>query len=97
VVTRAVLLELVPDMTAIDFRIELQRFISRREVPSLIISDNGKTFERTERYLKRMSENEDLQGYLTSKRIKWSFNVVKALWQGGFFERMIGIAKSSQS
>ena len=42
-----------------------------------------------------MSEKENLQGYLTSKRTEWSFNVAKAPWQGGFFERMIGIAKSS--
>ena len=42
--TRAVHLELVPDLHATSFIRALKRFISRRGIPTLIVSDNGKTF-----------------------------------------------------
>ena len=94
-VTRAVHLELTKDMTATEFRVVLQRFVSRRGAPSTVISDNAKTFKSTGKQLKKISDNENWQGYLTTKRIDWIFNVSKAPWQGGFFDRLVGISKSA--
>ena len=93
-VTRAVHLELTRDMTALKFRVILQRFASRRGAPSTLISDNAKTFKSTGKHLEKICNNEELQGYLTTRRIEWTFNVRKAPWQRGFFERLIGISKS---
>lgn len=53
-VTRAVHLELTPDMTAVEFQATLQRFISRRGAPVTIISDNAKTFQSTGKQLKKI-------------------------------------------
>ena len=43
-VTRAVHLELVKDLKAATFRRCLRKFSARRKMPSLIVSDNAKTF-----------------------------------------------------
>eukprot|EP00795_Rhopilema_esculentum_P011295 gene11295-21485_t len=42
--TRAIHLELVPDLRGSTFIRALKRFISRRGIPARILSDNGKTF-----------------------------------------------------
>ena len=53
-VTRAVHLELVADLSAPTFRRCLRRFIARRGVPALIVSDNAKTFKATAKALERL-------------------------------------------
>ena len=93
-VKRAAHLELTRDMTVLEFRVILQRFASRQSAPSTVISDNAKTFKSTGKHLEKICNNEELHGYLTTRRIEWTFNVAKAPWQGGFFERLIGISKS---
>ena len=73
--TRAVHLELTPDLSANSFLRVLKRFFGRRGLPTLFISDNGKTFKDAK--VKK----------LTSDRyIDWKFNVPTASWWGGFFE-----------
>ena len=80
--TRAVHLELVPDLHAISFIRALKRFISRRGLPSLIVSDNGKTFIDC-----------SVQNYVNSKNINWKFNVPTASWWGGVFEVLVKLTK----
>ena len=46
-VTRAIHLELVPDLSAETFKQTLKKFTARRGTPSLMVSDNAKTFEAT--------------------------------------------------
>ena len=65
-VTRAVHLEVVPNLTASSFIYALKRFISRRRIPNLIISDNGTYFKTEEGHL---SEE------LTLMNIYWKFIV----------------------
>ena len=60
-----------------------------------MVSDNGKTFVATKKWLKVLKKNEDLMNYLATQRIKWTFNLSLAPWWGGFFERLIGIMKRS--
>ena len=43
-VIRAIHLEIVPDMTAQSFIRCFKRFTSRRGIPQVMVSDNGKTF-----------------------------------------------------
>ena len=45
--TRAVHLELANDMSAQTFLNLLRRFVARRSTPSIIISDNGSNFKRS--------------------------------------------------
>ena len=80
--TRAICLDLVPDCSAATFILSFKRFISRRGVPSLVISDNGTQFA-----------SEQTQLFTLTKGIKWKFNLPLAPWWGGIFERMVRTTK----
>ena len=53
-VTRAIHLELVRDLTAETFLCSFRRFVARRGAPSLIVSDNAKTFKASEKAIRRL-------------------------------------------
>ena len=40
-------------------------------------------------------EDERLQAYLNINQIEWQFNLSRALWWGGQFERLLGLVKST--
>lgn len=92
-VTRAMHLDLVPDMSAEAFLRNFRRFCSRRGVPSLVISDNAKTFKSASRKLSSLFDCPRVKNHFTSSRIKWSFILEKAPWWGGFYERMVKSVK----
>ena len=87
--SRAVHLELVSRLDAPTFLLCLRRFIGRRGLPKLIVSDNAKTFQASEKTLVSLFELEDVQEHLSSKGIRWQFNLAKVPWWGGFFERLV--------
>ena len=88
-VTRAVSIDIVPDLSTDTFIRSLKRFCARRGLPRLFISDNGKTFKAASRVIKDIINNEDVKQYLSNVRVEWSFNLAKAPWWGGIFERLI--------
>ena len=92
-VTRAVHLDLVADLTAPTFLRCLRKFTARRGTPSLIVSDNAKTFKASGKILRRMYDKEEVRAHLETNRIDWRFNLERAPWWGGFFERLIGTTK----
>ena len=64
------------------------------QVPKpLIVSDNAKKFKAKARGLEKLYDCETLQGYLGTSRIEWKFNLERAPWWGGFFERMVQSVK----
>ena len=77
-VVRAVHLDLVSDQTTPTFLRSFRRFVARRGVPCQMISDNGKTFKAASTAL---------------REVKWVFNVPKAPWWGGVFERLVKCVK----
>ena len=58
--SRAVHLELVSSLDATTFLLCLRRFIGRRGLPKLIVSDNAKTFQDSEKTLVSLFELEDV-------------------------------------
>ena len=92
-VTRALHLELADDLTANCFIQCFRRFSARRGRPQLIISDNAKTFKAASKWIKKLIANEDVQRYLEDNGVKWQFNLERAPWWGGFFERLVGSVK----
>ena len=52
-VTRAVHLELVSSLNLDDFLLAFRRFISRRALPSIVYSDNAKTFQAASSLLQK--------------------------------------------
>ena len=95
--TRAVHLKLCKDMTAEEFKRGLKEFVVRRGAPDLIVSDNAKTFQAMKKWLSTLQKDENLFNYLATKEIGWKFNMSRAPWWGGFFERLIGIMKNALS
>jgi hypothetical protein len=59
-VKRAIHLELVRDLSADKLLRSLRRFAARRGMPSLVVSDNAKTFKASEKALRN---------YIVSKRL----------------------------
>ena len=80
--TRALHLELVPDLNAESFKRGFSRFQARRGVPGLVISDNGKPFK-----------DKGVKEYLVRNGINWKFNIEAAPHTGGFFERLVRSTK----
>ena len=76
--TRAVHIELTPDLSVKSFLLAFRRFISRCGIPENIISDNFKTFKAVE-----------VQNFMLYLRIKWNFILEKSPWWGGFYERVV--------
>ena len=93
--TRAVHLDLLTDMTAEEFKRSLMEFIARRGNPIKMVSDNGKTFVTTAKWLNKLRRNQLLNDYLAKMNIQWQFNMARSPWWGGFFERMVGLMKSA--
>lgn len=95
-VTRAVHLETVEDCSAEAFLNTLKRFIATRGTPKRIISDNGSNFVRSAKALRCLWESfqgSELQEFMSVKGLSWSFNVPRASWWGGQFERLIRVVK----
>ena len=92
-ITRAVHLELVENLNASTFINCLRRFSARRGTPSLLVTDNAKTFKASAKFIKKLLKNELVQNHFSSKGIIWRFNLERAAWFGGLFERMIGTVK----
>ena len=86
---RAVHLKLATDLSVDVFIRCLRRFASRRGLPELIISDNAKTFKAADKILSKLFSYPRVKKFPASKRIDWRFNVDRAPWWGGFFERLI--------
>ena len=91
--TRAIYLEFLPDQTAENCIKSLKRFIARRGRPKKIYSDNGRTFVATARWLRKVVKQEQLQNFLARQSIVWQFNLSRAPWWGGQFERMVSLVK----
>ena len=82
--SRAIHLELTPSVEAPGFIRAFNRFMARRGLPSVLISDNAKSFK-----------NLQVKEYLIKCNIKHKPILASAPWWGGFYERMVRTIKSS--
>lgn len=93
--TRAVHLELTKDLTAESFLNLFRRFTARRSCPRMIISDNATNFKLGSDLLHHVLEENRVQQELEYLECKWRFIPPRAPWFGGFYERLVGLIKSS--
>ena len=93
--TRGIYLELLSSLENSEFLRSLKRFIACRGRPEKIYSDNGCTFVAAAKWLKAVMADEKVHDFLSCKGIHWQFNLSRAPWWGGQFERMVGIEKGS--
>ena len=82
--SRAVHMELVPDLIAWMFIRCLKRLISQRGIPKLIVSDNAKTFKSASKSLSALFDLVEVQEFLQNLRVTWRFNIEHTPWWGGF-------------
>ena len=85
-VTRAVHLELTESLSLADFMMAFRRFVARRGVPSVVYSDNVRTFKGADTYLQR---------YFGHLAPRWRFMVPRAPWWGGMYERLVRSVKTA--
>ena len=93
---RAVHIELVSNMTTETLLSALRRFIARRGCPSIVYSDNAKTFKKAGKELEALQElinTSRLQNAFRGRGIQWKFQTELAPHQGGAHERLVRSTK----
>ena len=94
---RAVHLEIVETMSAESFLLSMRRFIGRRGKPRMIVCDNAGQFKLGCEVIGKVWNNvwrdEEVQSYVATEGIEWKWVTEYSPWKGGFYERLVGIAK----
>jgi len=70
-VSRAIHLEVVPDLTADSFLQAFRRFAGRRSAPKLLISDNSSTFTAAAKELRTLFTSVEVSESLARKGVEW--------------------------
>ena len=96
-VTRAVHLEVVNNLSTPSFINCLRRLAAAKGAPSVILSDNHRTFVSGEKFLLELQQSPEVQQYLKSTTITWRHQTPRSPWMGGHFERLIRVVKSCLS
>ena len=73
-------MELIEDLSAMNFMNTLRKFCVIRGKLSLILTDNTKTFKTLARLVDKLHANKGVEEFLLEKRIKWKFNLERASW-----------------
>ena len=58
-----------------------------------MLSDNAKTFKAADKAIQAIFLDPTVQQHFAGMRVEWQFNLEKAPWWGGIFERMVKSAK----
>ena len=93
--SRAVQLELLPNLSTEEFVQAFKKLIARRGRPRVIYSDNGGAFVAANKWLRNLRREEKLMGLLEDHEISWRFNLSRAPWWGGQFERLVAVIKGA--
>uniref|UniRef100_A8QAW8 Integrase core domain containing protein n=1 Tax=Brugia malayi TaxID=6279 RepID=A8QAW8_BRUMA len=89
--TRAMHLELAEDQSAETFLHAIRRFVARRGCPELILSDNATQFQAFRSLMIQVK----VSNFLAKGGMTWKNIIPKAPWQGGIYERLIGLTKNA--
>lgn len=92
--TRAIHLEVVPDLTAESFLQCLRRFIARYNRPELILSDNFSSFKLANETID-IAFRHAIFNFCANQNIIWRYITALRPWSGGFYERLIALVKRS--
>ena len=95
-VSRAIHIEIIEEMSSSSFINALRRFLALRGPVKLIRSDRGTNFIGASEEMKIDTikvENGPVQQFLQTSGITWKFNVPHASHMGGIWERMIGMTR----
>jgi len=88
-------LDVLKDQTLEGVISSLKGFIARRTRPSVMYSDNFSSFVAASKWIKTVILEESMHDFLATQEMKWKFNLSRAPWWGGQFERMVGSMKQT--
>ncbi|XP_068238475.1 uncharacterized protein [Palaemon carinicauda] len=88
-------LELASNMRALTFINIFRRFCAIYSAPVSVISDNGSNFLASAKFFYQLLMQRDVKEYMAVNNIQRKFMAPCAPWQGGFYERLIELTKSS--
>ena len=92
-VSRAIYLVPLKDISALTFLDALWELSSRRVQPTFIYSDNGTNFTKTSKMLDAMAKDAKVKGELDKRSITWKFVAPYSPWKLGICERLVGLVK----
>ena len=92
---RAVHLEVVENLSTTSFIMCLRRLAASKGVPSVILSDNHRTFIAGETFLLEMQQDPAVQDHLSANNIRWKHQTPRSPWMGVHFERLVRTIKAS--
>ena len=95
--SRAIHLEITLDLTTSTFLDAFKRFVATRGTPSLIYTDNGKTFECAAKCIAKKINGHGNSNFscieFFNSNITWNFIPPRSPWWGGFYERLVQTVK----
>jgi len=91
--TRAVHLELCLDLSTDKFLLALRRFAGRCGLPNTIHTNNAQTFHAANKELCSVFSAAKTHQYFVEQGLRWKFNMPRAAWWGGWWERMVATTK----
>ena len=94
-VFRSVHLEVVSDLTAEAFINAFRKFNARRGNCRYMLSDNASNLKSGAKFLKDICNLPDVKYFLEVADCEWKFIPARSPHFGGFYERLIGVVKSS--
>ena len=75
----------------------LRRLAAAKDIPSVILPDNHKTFISGEKFLLDLQDDDIVQEFPQDHRIQWRHQTPRSPWMGGHFERLVRTIKTSLS
>ena len=84
--TRAVHLEVVPDMTEESFLLGFRRFTCKKSLPHVMMSDNATSFISASQEIKQLCESQKIKETLSTHGVEWRFIHSRAPWFGGWWD-----------
>ena len=86
---------MLSDLSVDSFLLAFRRFVSRKSLPTQMISDNASTYLAAAEEIRELFESNHLREALGRQHVKWSFIPKRAPWYGGFWERLVGLTKQA--
>ena len=80
--TRAIHLEVVANLTKESFLQAFRRFVSRKSLPRIVLTDNATTFVSASEEVKRLCNSVKIQEAFSIQGIDWQFIPKRAPWFG---------------
>ncbi|XP_065203854.1 uncharacterized protein LOC135833945 [Planococcus citri] len=98
-VTRAIHMEILHDLTSEDILSAFKLFFARRGTPKLLISDNAPQFKLISTVYELSWQNaikdKNFKDFFAKNEIVWKWIPQLAPWMGGAYERLIALVKEA--